>query len=212
MPAAAPDPATETALLSDEVLAARVRCGAAEAFEPLVERHHRRLYHFLKQKTADPRDAEDLTQRVFVTAYQKIALYDPARRFETWLYTIARRIAIDHYRYQSRRPRLFGEESERAPEPVEDANPADAIMADEDGRSLWAVVRSEVNDTQFTALWLRYQEDLPIAEIATAIGKSETNTKVLLHRARERLAKHLTADAREAAGGGAFRAVPAFLF
>ena len=44
---------------------------------------------------------------------------------------------------------------------------------------------------QFTAVWLHYGEDLPAAEIATVLGKSENAVRILLCRSRERLRNRL---------------------
>lgn len=178
---------------TDEALALRVRDGSVDAFEELLSRHQARMFNFLCQKTGDRRDAEDLTQKVFVTAYRKIALFDPKHRFETWLYTIARRTAIDHYRHSSRRPALYGNE-ETVPEGVDEATPAKAVAAAEDKAELWKTIREQLNESQFTALWLRYEQDLPIAEIAVSMSKTVSNIKVLLHRSRERLAACLSSQ------------------
>ncbi len=175
---------------SDEALAARVQAGAFDAYDLLVRRHEGRMYNFLRSKTGDPRDAEDLAQKVFVTAYRKIAKFDTGRSFETWLYTIARHAAIDHYRYNSRRPELFTGD-DHPPEPVDSRDPSDALQVSEEKAALWRRIRDQLNDAQFTALWMRYEEDLPVAEIASAMRKTSNNIKVLLHRARERLAQGL---------------------
>lgn len=190
MPATATEP-------SDETLATRVKDGDFPAFDELVRRHEGRMFNFLCSKAGDRRDAEDLAQKTFVTVYQKIALYDPAHRFETWLYTIARRLAIDHYRHTARRPDLRG--GDDMPEGVETGTPSDTLAAAEEKDALWTAIREQLSDAQFTALWLRYEEDLPVAEVAAAMRKTTTNIKVMLHRARERLA----AEWRSAGGTAA---------
>jgi RNA polymerase sigma factor (sigma-70 family) len=172
---------------SDEDLARKVRGGDLQAYDPLVRRHEERLFHFMRSKTSDSRDAEDLTQKVFVSAFQKISSYDPERKFETWLYAIARNAAIDHYRHTARRPSLYVG-AETPPEGVDHRDPAMALAGAEEKQALWGNIREQLNDTQFRVLWLRYEEDLPVAEIAATMRKTSNNIKVLLHRARERLA------------------------
>ena len=142
-----PTPETEP---SDESLAEQVKGGDFSAFDELVRRHEGRLFNFLCQKAADRRDAEDLAQKTFATVYQKIGLYDSKHRFETWLYTIARRLTIDHYRHTARRPDLHG--GDDLPEGVETDTPSETLAIAEDKDALWAAIREQVNDTQFTAL------------------------------------------------------------
>ena len=180
--------------LSDEDLAREVRGGVVSAYDQLVRRHEGRMFNFLRSKTGDPRDAEDLTQKVFVSAFRKISKYDPTRKFETWLYAIARNAAINHYRHNARRPMLYTGDEDGAPEPVDHADPAQALAGADEKRALWASIREQLNDNQFTALWLRYEEDLAVADIAESMRKTSNNIKVLLHRARERLAKCLRID------------------
>ena len=135
---------------------------------------------------------------MFVSAYQKISRYDPGRKFETWLYAIARNAAIDHYRHNARRPALFGGDEDEVPEGVDERDdPSDALAGAEEKGALWGSIREQLNDNQFTALWLRYEEDLAVSEIAEQMRKTSNNIKVLLHRARERLAKCLQRDGAE---------------
>jgi RNA polymerase sigma factor (sigma-70 family) len=59
--------------------------------------------------------------------------------------------------------------------------------------NLWQVAKSALNDAQFTALWLHYGEDLSPAEVAQVMNRSRVGVRVLLHRARIRLAEALAA-------------------
>jgi RNA polymerase sigma-70 factor (ECF subfamily) len=188
-----PEPAIEPDS-SDEELACQTQAGDLLAFEQLVSRYEGRLYQFLRLKTADPRDAEELTQSTLITAYRKIHLYKPKHAFATWLFTIARRLTIDDYRRNKNRPLSNALPEESAINAlVESRNPADLVSESEEHSALWLSIRAILNDHQFTAMWLKYEQDLPIAEIATAMKKTNTHVKVILHRARQSLITQLSA-------------------
>ena len=93
-----------TAVPTDEELAARAAEGSRTAFEELVSRYSPRLFHFLRSRSGAGEDVEDLVQETFLKAYRNIGRYDPSRRFSTWLYTIAFRLAISRHRSQGARP------------------------------------------------------------------------------------------------------------
>ena len=103
---------------SDEQLAAEAQDGSLEAFGSLVDRYHARVYHFLCHKTANPEDAQDVTQQVFIRAWQKIHQFRVEAKFATWLFTITRRAAINYYRARKalgtalRRPDVNSESSQ----------------------------------------------------------------------------------------------------
>lgn len=188
--------------LADVELARRTRAGSIACFEELVHRYETPIYRFLRSRTRNDHDAEDLAQTVFVTAFRKITRYDDAYPFRAWIFTIARRLAISHYR--KTRPEI---EMTPGDEPVEYDDPAKAAAARDEVEHIWELARSTLPDVQFTALWLRYEENMPITEIARITGKTRTNVKVLLHRGRRTLAEALAAGsdprfarAREASG------------
>lgn len=151
-----PEPAKEPDS-SDEELACQTQAGDLLAFEQLVSRYEGRLYQFLRLKTADPRDAEELTQSTFITAYRKIHLYKSKHAFATWLFTIARRLTIDDYRRNKNRPLSNALPEESAINAlVESRNPADLVSESEEHSALWLSIRAILNDHQFTAMWLKY--------------------------------------------------------
>ena len=73
----------------DADLVARCVAGDTEAFAPLVERYQRPLFTVALRMVGDPEDAKDITQSVFVKAFEKLSTFDPAYRFFSWLYRIA---------------------------------------------------------------------------------------------------------------------------
>ncbi|MFC1582227.1 sigma-70 family RNA polymerase sigma factor [Planctomycetota bacterium] len=60
------------------------------AFEILVRQHHRRLLAYAGSLNSDPVLAEDLVQEAFITAYRKLAAFDPSRDFGAWVRGIIR--------------------------------------------------------------------------------------------------------------------------
>lgn len=90
--------------MSDEQLVAAYRGGDRLAFRALVDRYQRELFHFLVRFLGDRAAAEDMFQETFLQVHQSANLFDPARRFRPWLFTIAANKARDLMRSQARRP------------------------------------------------------------------------------------------------------------
>jgi RNA polymerase sigma-70 factor (ECF subfamily) len=191
--------------VSDEELARQTRAGSLAAFEELVFRYEARVFGFVLNSSRCEADAREITQDTFVRAFQRIHRFDPDQSFRTWLFTIARRKAIDHFRA---RP-----EAVAAPlleEAADDADPAELLARDEDRNHLWRLARHVLAATPFRALWLRYAEDMELREVARVLGKTETHVKVLLFRARQALGEELRRQ-RAAKNSGSGRAENAAL-
>jgi RNA polymerase sigma-70 factor (ECF subfamily) len=172
-----------------EELAARCQTGCPDAFEALVGVFEARIYNFLCRFTGNPHDAEDLTQETFVKAFRGIRNYQPTHAFSTWLFTIAKRTAIKHFR--SHRPTEPLADEEGDPGEAADHNDPGAMLAQKDEAiSLWNLAR-RLKPKQHEALWLRYGEGFSVAETARIMETNQIHVKVLLHRARGRLAKLL---------------------
>jgi RNA polymerase sigma-70 factor (ECF subfamily) len=89
--------------------------GSVEAFNLLVSRWEKRVYNYLLRITANREDALDLTQDVFLKAYQNLRKLDDPGRFAPWLYRIAHNEAYSMFR--KRRPEADVDEIE--PEGIE---------------------------------------------------------------------------------------------
>ena len=174
---------------SDEQLAGAAQAGSLAAFEELVRRHEGRLFRYLCQKAPSIADAEDLAQQTFIIAWQRIAQFRCDARFITWLYTIARRLTISHYRKHGRATHCGLEHAEAQLVQTETAR--EIISQVEEHDLVWRVARQNLKDESFDVLWMKYREHMSIDEIATALQRSEVSVKVMLHRARKLLAKKL---------------------
>jgi RNA polymerase sigma-70 factor (ECF subfamily) len=176
---------SESPSLSDEALAGQTQAGSMEAFEELVLRYEQRVYAFVFQSCRNGMDAAEITQETFVKAYQAILQFDPKRTFAPWLFTIARRKCVDHFR--AMRPAS----NETRPELSDTKDPAELLAVEDERRELWNLARRILPQPQFEALWLHYVEDMNLAEVAKVLHRPQTYVKVLLFRARRALAERL---------------------
>jgi RNA polymerase sigma-70 factor (ECF subfamily) len=170
---------------SPEELAARARAGCERSFESLVFVFAGRIYNFLFQMTRNTHDAEDLTQETFVRAFRNIQKYDSKYGFSTWLFTIAKRTALSHFR-SARRAKI--EPFEEGHSPVDTSDPSREAESREDSGSIWSLART-LKPNQHEALWLRYGEGFSVEQMASVMGTTRIYAKVLLHRARTNLTK-----------------------
>ena len=177
-------PSWAESIAEERELALGAQGGCMESYEQLVSRFEGRLFHFLLKKTGDHHLSQDLLQTTFVIAYRKLHRFNPKYAFSTWIYTIANRQAINHFRRQ----RPF--DSEDADRVVEEA-PDTELIATEQAEELWVRVRKLLSAAQFDALWFFYGEDRNLEQTARVMNRSVGSVKVLLHRARKKLADDL---------------------
>ena len=86
----------------DSVLIARFQSGELVAFDMLYRRHRDRVHGVILSVVCHPEDALDLTQEVFLKAYQCLDTFKHASQFYSWLYRIAINQCIDFMRRQSK--------------------------------------------------------------------------------------------------------------
>jgi RNA polymerase sigma-70 factor (ECF subfamily) len=76
----------------------RIKGGEREAFRAIVERYQDPLHQFVRSFLGGPRDAEDLTQEVFIQAFRSLGKFRGDSKFSTWLYSIARFVCLHEIR------------------------------------------------------------------------------------------------------------------
>ena len=163
---------------SDEDLANLSQKGDSDAFNLLANRYWHRIHRFLLPMF-DHATAADVTQQTLLRAYHKVHLFNNKHTFAPWLFTIARRVAINVGKKESKR-----NETSLTDETLSD-------VAEENGNNLiqplWKLALEILNEKSYQAMRLHYAEDFSIREIAKIMGKTETGIKVILFRSRQRL-------------------------
>ena len=182
-------------MATDEQLIALAKKGSVAAFSKLVERYQERLFRFLLTRCGSRADAEDAIQETFINAFKYIGSYNPRWRFSTWLFRIALRNAAK-----------FGEQTETIKEdaPGPTADPLEACIIASDRENLWLTARRMLSTDAYSAMWLRYAEDMSVKEVARALEKPMSWTKVTLMRSRQRLSTELAGANEPAANGEAY--------
>jgi RNA polymerase sigma-70 factor (ECF subfamily) len=128
-------------------------------------------------------DAEDLLQETFLRAYANLHRYNSKWRFATWMFTIARRVSINHNRRT--RP-VADDEIIRAAESG-NPEPLETIIAEEDRQRLWDMAAKLLGQDELTAVWLFYVEEMSTREIATILERSRVSVKTMMFRSRRKL-------------------------
>jgi len=181
---------------SDEQLVAAALDGTDGAFAELVTRYQDRLLRFLLARSVSRADAEDAVQDTFINAYRYLASFDSRWRFSTWIYRIAIRNAAGLHRAPAYDADI---------EPVDhDSDPLAACIAHSEQENVWLAAKRVLTDEAYAALWLRYVEDLSVKEVASALDRSQTWTKVTLLRCRRRLGEELNVAPGAALGSESY--------
>ncbi len=162
--------------------------GDAEAFDFLVDKYKSSLYAFVYAKVGNFHDAEDLTQEVFLNAYEKLGTLKRWDNFFAWLYSIASNRCKNFWRSRSRRPDT---------EYVEDQDTAclerpslDAYQEDLRYEVLHDALAS-LPETHRQVLTLYYLGGMRSKEIAQFLGTSPDTINMRLSRARSQIKEEM---------------------
>ncbi len=157
-----------------------------DAFSDLFQHFAPRVKAFLMRSGADATMAEECTQEVMATLWQKAVLFDPARASAaTWIFTIARNRKIDALR-KMRRP-----EPEELPwGPEEEPDQADSLALQQETQALEEAMKS-LPEKQRELIEKAYFGDLSHSEIAAEtglpLGTIKSRIRLALDRLRHKL-------------------------
>jgi RNA polymerase sigma-70 factor (ECF subfamily) len=184
----------------DGELLDRCRRGDEAAWRELVSRHSRKVFGLCYRFAGRVDEAEDLAQEVFLRVYQNLERYrSDAGAFNTWLMTVARNHAIDHYRRrrEERERRDDSNEGEMELLPSGEEGPVMALERRERVELVQRGLRALPEDLREPIVLCDLQ-GLPYEEAAKLLDVPLGTVKSRLNRGRLELAKRLLA--RRAAG------------
>ena len=176
---------TDKPKATDYELAQRSAQGDMTAFQELYERHNRRVYSLCLRMTANPTEAEDLAQEVFIQLFRKIGSFRGESAFTTWLHRLTVNQVLMHFRKRGVRLEQTTEEGEV---------PVQIVKGTENPNAMPVVDRIAL-DKAIGQLPPGYKmvftlhdiEGHEHEEIARMLGCSVGTSKSQLHKARMKL-------------------------
>jgi RNA polymerase sigma-70 factor (ECF subfamily) len=162
----------------EESLVLRAQQHDQAAFAELYEEHFDKIYRYVTFKIGNETEAEDVTQQVFLNSLQSISSFKwKGVSFSAWLFRIAHNQIIDFWRKKKHTTVELNETIVS-----EEGDPARTA---EDKLELERLTRAagKLTKAQQEVISLRFTSDLPIAEVARIMGKSEGAIKALQHSA-----------------------------
>jgi RNA polymerase sigma-70 factor (ECF subfamily) len=165
-----------------------VRSRDRDAFGELYDRFVERVYRYLYFRTGSQPEAEDLTEHVFLKAWEAIDRYRwQGRPFLAWLYRLAHNVHIDHVRSQKPTTSLNNDSR-----PVELPSTTAAVeLARTLDADLLAHALDDLTQEQQQVIVLKFLEGLDNGEIARSMDKREGAIRALQMRALIRLRRVL---------------------
>lgn len=166
--------------VDDAQLLKLAKGGNAEAFGEIYERNTNLIFGFLYANLDSRLDAEDLTEDVFLRAWDYLPDFDDSGvPFSAFLLRIARNALYDHYRRSKHRANHLDIENVYL---VADSNPVEKVSDNFRHEELREVL-DELKEDYRLVLVLRFLKELSPAETAEVMERSVGAVRVLQHRA-----------------------------
>ncbi len=166
---------------TDEYTVRRILAGNTQLYSIIVKRYERPIYNLMYRYSRREQEAADLTQDVFLKAFNKLSTFDCKRRFFSWIYSLAVNRARDWQRNNVVKLRALNELQWEKPTIENGSQQEKNLLAGEEINNLYAALEKLPEITREIIL-LRYKEELPIAELARIFQLSESAVKMRISR------------------------------
>ncbi len=166
------------------------REGDKYAFGKLIMLHQKKLLRTVLLLTGSRDTALDIVQDAFIRAWNALNAFDLDRPFYPWIATIARFLALNYIKRESRGKSLDDEQNAKIEIVDSAAGPLDKLIEKETDRKFAAALRALPEQFR-TVFVLRMYEDMSYDQIAKTLNISAGTVDSRIHRAREKLVELL---------------------
>jgi RNA polymerase sigma-70 factor (ECF subfamily) len=173
-------------------LVIRAQMGDVAAFGELVRHHQSAVFNVAYRMTGNRRDAEDLAQEAFLRAFRAFDRFDPDRPLRPWLKRIAANLCLNWLQssriqttsVEADMPAVMDSFAQSGPPPEQSAINRETAV------HIRAAIL-QLSPHYRAVIELRHFQDLSYDEMAQTLGRSLSNVKSDLYRARQQLAELL---------------------
>jgi len=158
-------------------------------FHELYGRYADKVYGKCLSMLKDSTAAEDAAQEVFTKIFLKLSTYNGQAKFSTWLYRITYNFCIDLIRKQKRKYNILSADEEQLPELADVDDVSDSEFLELEIKRLKRALE-KIPPEDKAALIMKYQQGMPVKELATIMDKSESAIKMKLKRAKQKVKKY----------------------
>lgn len=172
---------------NEKQLIAQAKKGNKEAVSALYEAYADAIFQYLSYRVESHMVAEDITSEVFLRMVQGLPKFeDRGVPFGAWLFRIAVNLLNEYYRQNKKMTWTVLSDETRSDE----ADPSDHLEEEEEHKRLREAIQTLPQDYQ-DVLVLRFMQNLPYAQVAAILNKSELALRSLQHRALKALGEKL---------------------
>jgi len=172
----------------------RLKTGEERAFKQLVDQFQTLVFRTVLAIVHNHSNADDVTQEVFIEAFNSIGKFRADSKLSTWLYRIAINKSLNFIRDNKRNHLLQSLGLKKIPEIIDDEHnfdqPFEALQIQQRKRIMEAAIDS-LPENQRTAFVLNKIDDLSYKEISEVMNVSISSVESLIFRAKQNLQKKL---------------------
>jgi RNA polymerase sigma-70 factor (ECF subfamily) len=176
--------------MQETLLIRSILAGHTADYTQLVKKYEAAVFRIVMGFVHQKEDAEDITQEVFIKAYQSLAGFAGQSSFSTWLYRIAIHTSLNALQKKKRR-NIWDRVTDLLQLPSAARNP-EQLLQDKSEQEKIRVAIDTLPEKQRMAFILSKYEELTQREVARIMEISDGAVEQLLIRARENLRKKLT--------------------
>jgi len=181
---------------SDEMLVKETKDGQLDSYDQLMQRHQQYVYRIAYSFAKSEQNAMDITQNIFLKAYENINRFREESQFKTWLTRISYNEGQNWTRKNKKH--LMNEDIGNHVTKVISADTQEDEYLALENKTLLLRSLYDLNTKYRLAIVLRYFENHSIRDIAEILNCSEGVVKNMLHRSLQKLKKNMTLTEFEA--------------
>lgn len=176
-----------------ERIVQKIQRGDSRSFELLYDHFVKRIFSFILQRIGNKATAEDITSEIFIKIYHNISSYQLNGNFNAWIFTIARNSICDHWRKHVSEVNMSFDDSiyvEQHQKTIEEfffnIDPQ-LYSSDKIEEKNLDIFLNKLKDQEQAVIRERYFYNQSVKDTSVTLNISESNVKVLTHRALKKL-------------------------